>query len=122
MARRGPPSPPTLPPTGRSVAVRALLRPYADGRALPDDEALLARAKSALRQAGEPTSVRAVRALIEDARQEHAAAHPQPAPVSMGMRALLGCHIDVEPSDPQAVRMMLRKEADEERRSARNKA
>ena len=97
-----------MPPTGRDVALRALLRPYA-GRALPDTDALLGRARSALRQAGEHASMSTARRLIEEARREHTGPEPEPA-AKMGMRALLGCHIDAAPSDPLAVRMMLRKE------------
>ena len=75
--RRRQVAPPVAPLADEGAALRALLRPYA-GRALPDDEEiLLARARSALRQAGLAGTARAARALVEAARASREGASPE---------------------------------------------
>ena len=78
--RRRPPAPPVTPVADEAAALRALLRPYR-GRALPDDDdLLLSRARSALRQAGLSGSLRAARELLTQARTEAAESEQEQQP------------------------------------------
>lgn len=107
---------------GREAALRALLRPY-EGRPFPPpSDILYARARSALRQAGETATFTAARRLSEEARDRHELIMGVSASDPMTNPALIVCSIDEPTPDPAAVQRMIRKEAHERRRTSRPRA
>ena len=101
---------------GREAALRALLRPY-EGRPFPPpSDAIYARARSALRQAGETATFSSARQLSEEARDRHELVTGVREPDPMTSPALILCRIDEPVPSPR------RRPADDPQGSPRTQA